>query len=128
MKRKVLRALEIIGGKAEGYAKGLTPTKTGALKNSFTHAVDDEHSKVVVGSNMHYAPYVELGTGKEYEPPPEWIEYQAQKGRGLDRWFYKDSKGKWHTGFPRKGVKMLRRAIKEHLDEYKDIIETELKG
>lgn len=125
-KAAILRALEIIGGTAEGYAKGLTPTVTGALKNSITHKVDQANLKVIVGSNMHYAPYVELGTGKEYEPPEEWIEYQAQRGRGLDHWFYKDDKGRWHIGFPRKGVKMIQRAIKEHLDEYKEIIQTEL--
>jgi len=40
MKLNVLRALEIIGGQAETYAKGLSePIKTGALHNSITHRV-----------------------------------------------------------------------------------------
>ena len=127
MKQAVLRALEVIGGTAEGYAAELTPVKTSALRNSFTHRVDANNQTVVVGSNMEYAPYVELGTGKLYEPPPEWIEYQAEKGRGLDKWYYKDEDGKWHVGLPRAGVKMLQRAIRDHLDEYKEIIEAELK-
>lgn len=29
-------------------------------------------------------------------------------------------------GLPRQGVHMVERAIKDHLDEYKEIIETEL--
>lgn len=51
-----LRALEIIGGKAESYTKALTPKVTGALQNSFTHRVDGEKKQVTVGSNIEYAP------------------------------------------------------------------------
>lgn len=126
MEEACLRALEIIGGKAESYTKGLTPVDTGALRNSFTHRVDGDKKQVTVGSNLQYSSYVELGTGKLYEPPPGWIQSQAKRGRGLDRWFYKDDKGKWHVGYPRKGVKMLQRAITEHLDEYKTVIIKEL--
>ena len=55
------RALEIIGGKAEGYAKRITPVRTGNLRNSITHAQYDEDTEII-GSNVEYAPYVELGT------------------------------------------------------------------
>ena len=106
----------------------MTPIKTGALRNSFTHRVDAYKKQVTVGSAISYAPYVELGTGKLYSPPPEWIESHAKKGRGLDKWYYKDEQGKWHVGYPRKGVHMLQKGISNHLDEYKNIIETELKG
>ena len=54
------RALEIIGGKAESYAKKLCPVDTGRLRNSITHARYDQNTEVV-GSNVDYAPYVELG-------------------------------------------------------------------
>lgn len=124
MKAQVARALEIIGGKAESYTKALTPVDTGALRNSFTHSVDG--NKVTVGSNLEYSSYVELGTGKLYSPPPEWIESHAKKGRGLDRWFYKDEQGKWHVGYPRKGIHMLQNGIMNHLDEFKEIIKSEL--
>jgi len=50
------RALEIVGGKAESYAKGLVPVDTGALRNSITHRVDSDGGTVVIGSNIHYAP------------------------------------------------------------------------
>ena len=54
------RALEIIGGKAESYAKKLCPVDTGNLRNSITHQQYDENTEVI-GTNVEYAPYVELG-------------------------------------------------------------------
>lgn len=53
------KALEIIGGKAESYAKKLCPVDTGRLRNSITHQQYDERTEVV-GSNVSYAPFVEL--------------------------------------------------------------------
>jgi len=77
------RALEIIGGKAESYAKQLCPVKTGRLRGSITHEQADDSTELV-GSNVHYAPYVELGTykmnGKAYLRPAvegHTAEYQA---------------------------------------------------
>lgn len=54
------KALEIIGGKAESYAKRLCPVDTGRLRNSITHQQYDENTEIV-GTNVEYAPYVELG-------------------------------------------------------------------
>lgn len=52
------RAMEIIGGKAEGYAKALARVNSGILRNSITHQVDTDGKKatVTIGSNVHYAP------------------------------------------------------------------------
>ena len=58
------RALEIIGGRAEDYAKGLAPVDTGNLRNSLTHDVAQSEQAVYVGSNVEYAPYQEYGTIK----------------------------------------------------------------
>ena len=124
LERATARALEIIGGKIETYAKGLCPVDTGALRNSITHAVEDD--TVLAGSAISYAPYIELGTGKEYQPPPEWMENNAERGRGLDRWFYKDAEGNWHVGYPQKPRPYLRPAIENHLDEYNNVIQNEL--
>ena len=107
------RALEIIGGKIESYAKGLVPVDTGALRNSITHAVDGD--TVIAGSAILYAPYVELGTGKDYSPPPEWIENNAPRGAGIISRSVK----------PRP---YLRPAVENHIDEYKNVMETELKN
>ena len=128
MKMAVYRAREIIGGMAESYTKGLTPVDTGALRNSFTHRVDPEKKQVTIGSAIEYAPYVELGTGKLYEPPPEWIQGKGKKGRGLDRWFYMDVRGRWHVGYPRKGVHMLQRGISEHINQFEKVLQSELRG
>lgn len=62
------RALEIIGGKAESYAKKLCPVDTGRLRNSITHQQYDEHTEVI-GTNVSYAPYVCLGTHKQKAQP-----------------------------------------------------------
>jgi len=107
------RALEIIGGKIESYAKGLVPVDTGALRNSITHAVDGD--TVIAGSAILYAPYVELGTGKEYSPPPEWMENNAPRGAGIISRSVK----------PRP---YLRPAVENHIDEYKNVIENELRN
>ena len=64
MDAAVLRALEIIGGQAETNAKALCPVDTGRLRNSITHMVDDEEKSAIIGTNVEYAPYVELGTVK----------------------------------------------------------------
>ena len=53
-------ALTAIGATAETYAKKATPVDTGRLRNSISHTVDGE--AVYIGSNVEYAPYVELGT------------------------------------------------------------------
>ena len=53
------RGLEAIGLTAEGYAKRETPVRTGRLRNSISHATDDEAA--YIGTNVEYAPYVELG-------------------------------------------------------------------
>lgn len=53
------RGLESIGLTAEGYAKKITPVDTSRLRNSISHATDDEAA--YIGTNVEYAPYVELG-------------------------------------------------------------------
>ena len=59
---QIARALEAIGLQAEGYAKMLCPVDTGNLRNSITHTVDADEQKAYVGTNVEYAPYVELGS------------------------------------------------------------------
>ena len=55
-------ALTAIGATAETYAKQETPVDTGRLRNSISHTVDGESA--YIGSNVEYAPYVELGTSR----------------------------------------------------------------
>lgn len=60
----VARALEEIGLAVERFAKTETPVDTGRLRNSITHAISADESAVYVGTNVKYAPVVELGTSK----------------------------------------------------------------
>ena len=63
----ILRALEEIGIVAEGYAKRLCPVDTGRLRNSITHAIDNDEKAVVIGTNVEYGPEVEFGrSGTKY--------------------------------------------------------------
>ena len=59
LERAKKRGLEAIGLSAEGHAKMITPVDTGRLRNSISHATDDEAA--YIGTNVEYAPYVELG-------------------------------------------------------------------
>jgi HK97 gp10 family phage protein len=61
-------ALGTIGLVAEGYAKRLCPVDTGRLRGSITHTQMDEDTEVI-GTNVEYAPYVELGTTRTRAQP-----------------------------------------------------------
>lgn len=102
LEKKKRKILEILGLKAEKYAKARCPVGTpestgipgymgGTLRNSITHKVELEASAVHIGTNVEYAPYVEMGTVKMSARP------------------------------------YLKPAVEDHMDEYKKIIETELK-
>ena len=112
------RALEIMGGKAESYAKQLCPVKTGNLRNSITHTTENNNRTVVISASVTYAPFIELGTGK----------YAEGGGGRQTPWSYQDSNGNWHTtsGMPPRPY--LRPAIENHKDEYKEVLESEMSG
>ena len=59
LKRAKERAGQVIGLVAETYAKDETPVDTGNLRNSITYDADDK--EIVIGTNVEYAPPVELG-------------------------------------------------------------------
>lgn len=67
--QQLAMAAEIIGGMAESHAKEVVPVDTGNLRNSITHATEDNGHTVVIGSNVEYAPYVELGTRRMKAKP-----------------------------------------------------------
>lgn len=117
-------ALEIIGMKAEKYAKALCPTGTpestgkkgyrgGTLKNSITYDVDPEEHVLAVGSDVEYAPYVELGTGPNFKAPPSWEQFDTPTASGIGHGYVK----------PRP---YLRPALEDHLKQYADIMKQTL--
>lgn len=82
-------ALEKVGLMAERNAKIACPVDTGRLRGSISHTHDK--NTAYVGTNVEYAPYVEMGT----------VNTKAQP--------------------------YLKPAIVNHVQEYKNIIEQELK-
>lgn len=115
------RGLEKCGLVAEGYAKKLcnSPGKfgTGALRNSITHTVTDIGERAAyVGTNSKYGVYVECGTGIYYP------------GGRKTPWVYKDAKGKRHLTHGQRAKPFIKPAVAEHGEQYKRIIEAELKG
>lgn len=76
--QQVAKALEEMALTAEGYATMLCPVGTpestgiphyigGTLKNSISHTTTKEDA--IIGTNVEYAPYVELGTSKMKAQP-----------------------------------------------------------
>lgn len=61
---QIEQALIAIGMMAETHAKEECPVDTGRLRNSITHEVDMSDHAAIIGSNVEYAAYVELGTSK----------------------------------------------------------------
>ena len=111
-----------IGIKIEKFAKALCPVGTpestgkkhymgGTLRNSITFEVSGEDLQV--GSNVEYAPYVELGTGPYFQTPPEWEQFTSDRGSGEGHGYVK----------PRP---FLKPAIESHVSEYKKIIKNGL--
>lgn len=88
----VLRGLTAIAMTAEGYAKKEAPVDTGRLRNSIANAVDADEKASYIGTNVEYAPDVELGTSRMAARP------------------------------------FLRPAATEHGEEYKQIMEANMKG
>ena len=123
MQEAINDVLRRIGGRMERYAKARCPVGTeestgikgyigGTLRNSIDHYEDE--NTATVGSDVVYAPYVELGTGPYYTPPPEWMENNAEQGKGVGKGFV----------HPRP---FLRPALADHLKEYQFIIEAKMK-
>lgn len=74
-------ALGEIGLLAENYAAKKCPVDTGNLRGSITHEVDIDGDAVYIGTNVEYAPCVELGTSRQKAQPflrPAASEHGAQ--------------------------------------------------
>ena len=62
-KQEITKAVYDTPESKSGYVR------TGRLRNSISYAVDTDESAVYIGSNVEYAPYVELGTSKMMARP-----------------------------------------------------------
>ena len=66
---QIERALIAIGLTAESHAKDHCPVDTGRLRNSISHQVDMGDRSAIIGTNVEYAAYVELGTSRMRAQP-----------------------------------------------------------
>lgn len=83
MQAAIERALESCGLQCEGYAKLKCPVDTGRLRNSITHAQEDDTTEII-GTNVEYATYVEMGTSRMKAQPylkPAAQDHQAEYQR-----------------------------------------------
>lgn len=117
LRAALLRALERCGSQAEGYAKDLASYDTSRLKNSITHQVDGDDMSVIIGTDVEYGVYQELGTG---------IYAEGGGGRPTP-WVYQDEKGNWHYTRGNKAHPFLKPALADHAQTYRNIFEDELK-
>lgn len=102
-------ALQIVGNKAADYAAGLAPVKTGNLKNSITSEVNESEKAVYIGTNVDYAASIEFGHHQEVG------RYVPAIGKRLVNEFV-----------PAKPF--IKPAMINNLEEYKHILENELKN
>lgn len=62
-KQEITKAVYDTPESKSGYVR------TGRLRNSISYGVDTDEPAVYIGSNVEYAPYVELGTSKMMARP-----------------------------------------------------------
>ena len=91
IKSAVNTALEKIGLLAEGYAQMKCPVDTGNLRASITHEVDVAEKAVYIGTNVEYAPHVELGTSRQKAQP--FLRPAATEHGGQYKQVLKDTLG-----------------------------------
>lgn len=104
----------------ENKAKENCPSKTGYLRRSITHEINNNEG--IIGTNVEYAPYVEFGTG-----------LFATEGNGRQTpWKYQTADGQWFTTKGQHPQPFLGPALENNKNEilqiFKDAIREELKN
>lgn len=128
-----LKALEVIGRiwRDDAAEKDTFDYWPDEIAQSISYVVDVDKNTVSVGSSMEVAAYAELGTGKEYSPPPDYIENRVQKGTivpaGIEHWIYYDPlKKQFLIGAPQKAMPFLSTAFEENKERFMDVWKGEL--
>lgn len=89
----------------ERSAKSKAPVQTGALRSSITHKVSIGSLEGVIGTNIDYAPYVEIGTGV----------YSTMGGGRQGGWKYVDAEGNGHFTMGSRPQPYLKPSVDENL-------------
>ena len=114
------RAFDAIGETAVGYAKDIIEKANRVDTGLLVGSIDTDHDDraIVIGTNVPYAIWHEVGTG-----------VYASDGTGRKTpWAFQDSKGEWHLTSGVKPLHYLRNAATEHTDEYKAILKESLEN
>jgi len=128
LKGATRKTAEEIGDAAVKNVQKLAPVDTGALRDSYMKEVIGDNA-VRVGSPLDWAAYMELGTGPNYEQPPDWVTNNVQRGHHLtDPWWYLGDDGEWHQGWFVRSQPHLRPAFLDNVDEYIKIFKDNLKN
>lgn len=117
LEEKAEKALTECGLMARDYAAELSePADTGRLRASMDYRILGD--TVYIGTNVEYAVYVEYGTGK-----------YASNGNGRPNpWYYEDENGEGHWTSGMKPRHMLKKAVENHADEYREVVKNTLKN
>ena len=99
----------------EAAAAGNCPVDTGNLQSSITSETPGPSDEPVgvVGTNVEYAPYVELGTG---------LFAAHGDGRQDVPWRYQDAAGNWHTTSGQSPQPFLQPALRDNEDAVRRLI------
>lgn len=110
------RALEAIGIFVRGEAQVRAPVDTGNLRDSIDYRVNRLRKKVIVGTNVEYAIYVEKGTG-----------IYAVDGNGRKTpWAWQDKDGNWIWTHGQRPQPYLTPAFEENKRKIQKIADAEL--
>ena len=96
-------------------AKKTCPVVTGQLRNSITHEIDKGEMKGYVGTNVEYAPYVQIGTG---------LYSSEGNGRQDVPWtYYSQRDGQFYTTDGQKPQPYLKPALDSNRDKIQKCFE-----
>lgn len=88
------------------------PVESGQLQSSLTMDIDEKNHVGYVGTNVEYAPYVEIGTG-----------IYSSKGNGRQEpWTYQDAQGNYHTTSGNKPHPFLQPAVEQNREKITEVI------
>lgn len=91
---------------------------TSLYVQKITHTYSLVERAAYIGTNVPYAIWNEIGTGK----------YASEPGGRQTPWSWQDENGKWHRTSGMKPIHALKNAVSKHKAEYKTLIEKGLKG